>query len=170
MAGQSNNRVQKFGISGNYMFQYGGKGSRLGQLNGSRSVTVHDGRLYIADHENHRISVFQVVGGLFCCIIGEGKVDYPYDVAVTVNDQLLVAEYRYESSCVHTFTLGGDYITRIGTPGSGVGQLCNPCGIAVDFNGFIFIAEHANNQVSILACITLGPMEKEMVSFYTVME
>ncbi|XP_065882502.1 E3 ubiquitin-protein ligase TRIM71-like [Dysidea avara] len=147
VADRLNHRVQKFDVSGNYMFQYGGgKGSQDGQLNGPRGVTVHDGRLYVADRENCRISVFQI-DGPFCCIIGKGNVSWPYDVAVNVNNQLLVADM--DSDCVHTFTLDGRYITKLGTRGSGVGQLLNPVGLLVDLNGFIFIAEYNNHRVSV---------------------
>ena len=147
VADYGNHRVQKFDVSGNYMFQYGGgKGSQDGQLNGPRGVTVHDGRLYVADRHNFRISVFQI-DGPFCCIIGKGKVRWPYDVAVNVNNQLLVADM--DGDCVHTFTLDGRYITKFGKQGSGVGQLYSPCGLAVDLNGFIFTAENDNHRVSV---------------------
>ena len=137
----AHNRVQKFDVSGNYMFQYGG-----GQLNGPRGVTIHDGRLYVADRENCRISVFQI-DGPFCCIIGKGRLNSPYDVAVNVNNQLLVADFCVH--CVHIFTLDGRYITKFGTQGSGVGQLGRPSSIVVHLNGFILIAEYDNSRVSV---------------------
>ena len=147
VADYGNHRVQKFDVSSNYMFQYGGgKGSQDGQLNSPRGVTVHDGRLYLADCENCRISVFQI-DDPFCCIIGKGKFNSPHDVAVKVNNQLLVVHFG--GSCVHTFTLDGYYITKFGTYGSGVGQFSGPGGIVVDLNDFIFIAEYGNNRVSV---------------------
>lgn len=38
---------------------------------------------------------------------------------------------------------------RYDVPGTGMGQLKGPCGVAVDMFGFILVAEHGNCRVSI---------------------
>ena len=67
-------------------------------------ITTHNGRVYVADNGNHRISVFQC-NGQFCISFGSDQLGGPYDVAVNVNNQLLVADYS--GHCIVTFTLDG---------------------------------------------------------------
>jgi len=51
--------VQKFDVNGNYLLQFGGKGTGEGSLNDPRGITAHNGMLYIAEQSNKRISVFK---------------------------------------------------------------------------------------------------------------
>ena len=119
----SNHRVQKFDVNSNYLLQFGGYGSGNGQLSSPFGITTHNGRVYVADSGNHCISVFQY--GQFCISFGSDHVTgSPYDVAVNVNNQLLVADYS--GHCMVTFTLDGHYVGKFGTQGSNSGQLYCP--------------------------------------------
>ena len=140
-----NHRVQKFDVSGNYLLQFGGRGSGNGQLKSPYGITTHNGRVYVADNGNHRISVFQY-NGQFCIAFGSDQLGSPYDVAVNVNNQLLVADLFHH--CIVTFTLDGHYVNKFGTQGSNRGQLYSPLGLATDVNGFILVSDN-NHRVSV---------------------
>ena len=141
-----NHRVQKFDTNGNYLLKFGSKGASDGQLNCPYGVTIHNDKVYIADSSNKRISVFQT-NGKFCIFFGSDQLGGLYDVTVSANNHLLVADYS--NSCIHTFTLDGHYVGKFGTPGSGRGQLRNPQSITTDLNGFIIVADSDNYRVSI---------------------
>ena len=141
-----NHRVQKFTINGVYLLQFGNEGSENGKLKYPNGLIVHNSKVYISDEHNNRISVFQT-DGIFLHTIGSGQLSSPYDVAVNVNNQLLVVDYDHH--CIHIFTLDGDYVGTFGTYGTGPGQLNYPHGVAVDLYGFILIADKNNNRVSI---------------------
>ena len=143
---QCNHRVQKFDITGTYLFQFGSRGSGNGQLQNPLGITVHDGKLYVGEYNNHRISVFQL-DGQFSHIIGSGHLKYPWYIAVSSNDQLLVANYGHH--CISIFTLDGNYVGKFGTQGTGRGQLSGPIGIATDMYSFIIVTEFNNGRVSI---------------------
>lgn len=106
-----NHRVQKFDIFGNYLLQFGGKGSGRGQLNYPVGITTSGKRVYIADRQNRRISVFQT-DGEFCYSIGEGKLSRYFDVTI-VNSQLQVADWS--DHCLYSFTLDGHYCGKFAT-------------------------------------------------------
>ena len=140
-----NNRVQKFDTNGNYLLQFGSKGASDGQLNCPCGVTVHNNTLYVADKGNKRIAVFNY-NGQFCFTFGSDCLACPYDVTVSSNSQLLVADYS--SHYIFTFTLGGQCERIFGTRGSSRGQLYNPCSITTDLNGFILVGD-GNHRVSV---------------------
>ena len=142
----NNHRVQKFNINGADLFQFGTQGSGNGQLKNPLGIVVHNGKLYVAEEGNNRISVFQL-DGQFSHIIGSGHLSDPYYIAVSTNDQLIVANNGRH--CISIFTLDGNYVSKFGTRGTGRGQLSCPCGIATDMYGFILVTDYDNHCVSI---------------------
>ena len=100
-----NHRVQKFNIFGKYLLQFGSKGANKGQLNYPVGITTSYDKVYIADRQNRRISVFYT-DGQFCYSIGEGKLSRYFDVMV-VNSLLQVSDWSHH--CIYTFTLDGHY-------------------------------------------------------------
>ena len=138
--------MQKFDTNGNYLLQLGSKGASDGQLNSPYGITVHSDKVYIADFSNKRISVFQT-NGKFCISFGSDQLGGPFDVTVSANNHLIIADCS--NSCVWTFTLDGHYVGKFGTPGSCRGQLIVPFSLTTDLNGFIIVADTGNHRVSI---------------------
>ena len=146
VADYCNNRVQIFDVNGNYHHQFGSRGSGNGQLNYPIGITTHNNKVFVTENNNHRISVFHT-NGQFSHIIGKGQLGYPCDVTVNTNNQLLVADLNHH--CIYTFTLDGNYVSKIFTQGSAGGQLSFPCNLTTDLCGFILVAEVGNHRVSI---------------------
>ena len=121
---QSNHRVQKFNVTGEYLVQFSYVTALNGQFSTPSGVTVHKDRLYVAEYSNNRISVFQL-DGQFCCIIGSGQLRNPYDVTVSGNGHLLVTNYK--SNCITCFTLDGTCVGRFDK-----GQLSYPIGLTTE--------------------------------------
>ena len=64
----SNYVIKIYTPTGQLIGQFGGQGSKQGQLNGPIGVTVNDeGHLFIVDRGNHRISVFTENGQFLRC-------------------------------------------------------------------------------------------------------
>ena len=141
-----NHRVQKFDINGSYLLQFGNYGSGDGELSGPVGITVYNDTVFIADQSNNRISVFQC-NGQFSHTFGSDYLDYPSDVAVTDNNQVVVPTYGHH--CISIFTLDGNYVNKIGTQGSDRGQLSRPTSLAIDLYGFMLVNEYDNHRVSI---------------------
>ena len=134
--------IQKFDTSGNHLLQFGGKGTSKGKLNDPLGITTHNNKVFVADDQNKRISVFHT-DGQFSHIIGGGQLGSPSDVTVNANNQLLVADYSHH--CIYTFTLDGNYVSKF----ANMDQLSAPYGLTTDLYGFILVAEYGNNHVSI---------------------
>jgi len=143
-----NNRVQKFDITGHYLLQFGGYyGSYYGQLKHPVGITVYGERVFVVDMKNHRISVFQC-DGQFSHAIESDNLNHPYDVAISSQNQVLVANWYHH--CISIFSLDGDHIGEVGgTYGRRKSQLAKPCGVTTDLYGFIIVNEWDNNRVSI---------------------
>jgi len=145
VADRNNHRVQKFDVYGNYLLQFGGYGSSDGQLNTPYGIKTCNGRVYVCDRDNHRISVFQY-NKEFCYSFGSDQLSGPEDVAVNVNNQLLVADNH--KHCIVIFTLDGHSVGKFGIEGSNQGQLFSPYSLATDENGCILVGDH-NHRVSV---------------------
>jgi len=141
-----NNRVQKFDDQGNYCLRFGGIGSDHGRLHGPLGITTDNSMVYVTEEENSRVSVFYI-NGQFSHIIGQGQFGAPYDVVVSNNNQLLIADNMHH--CIYTFTLEGHFVGKFVTQETGWGQLRYPSSLTVDFNGFLLVVEMIRNQVSI---------------------
>ena len=58
VADQNNHRIQKFTANGEYVTQWGERGSGNGQFNMPWGLCVADGHVYVADWRNDRIQKF----------------------------------------------------------------------------------------------------------------
>ena len=155
----NNHRIQKFDTRGNYMLQFGNKGTGVGQLSNPRGITVHNGRVYVADSGNKRVAVFQTTSQ-FCHNIGEQLLGVPCDVTVSINT-LLVAVYGQD--CLNAFTLDGQSKGNFGTlhqsnkgtlllygqTSSKTDSIMYPYGLTTDLNGFVIVSETCSDHVEI---------------------
>ena len=148
-----NHRVQKFDPHGNYLLQFGGKGVGEGQLNHPTRITTHEDKVYVADRQNNRISVFKN-DGRFYAIIGQQQLSRYFDITVNINSEILAADWGQHY--IYIFTPDGFYANKMSIR-KGIGGLALqfPCCITTDSNGFILIADTStyNHCVSIFDMI-----------------
>ena len=104
--------------------------------------------IYIADCYNRRIQVVSFAGK-FLKRFGQGILNSPYGIAVT-EDNVFVTDSR-----LHALLQFGkkDYklVRRTGTEGGGEGQLYNPRGLCIDYNGDVYVADCDNHRVSVFS-------------------
>ena len=141
-----NDRVQKFDHHGNYLLQFGDEGAGEGQLNCPAGITTHRDKVYVADRENHRISVFQK-DGKFYGIIGQQELSKCFDIAVNMNGEILAVDWKHH--CIHIFTLNGYAVKMTLHKETGSVELKHPCSITTDSNGFILITDTNSHCISI---------------------
>ena len=136
-----NSRIQKFDLKGNYLFQFGAE-----KLRNARDITIHNNRVFVADKADRCVAVFDT-DGQFCYTIKSQHLRTPCGITVGVNNQLYVADC--DNHCIHSFTLDGNYISKFGTKGTGLGQLYKPWGVAADQRGNLLVTDTNNHHVSI---------------------
>ena len=134
VAEESNNRVQKMTTSGKFLSKFGTQGSGAGQLNSPHGICLDpDGRVFVSEYSNNRVSVFNPDGTFVKHITG--NLNCPWGLAFDPSGNLHVASYN--SNSISVFTPEGTYVTQYG---SGVIQY--PAGIAINEEGYCFIGEY----------------------------
>ena len=147
-----NRRIQKFTSNGAFITKWGSQGSENGQFENPQGIAIdQSGSVYMGDANNYRIQKFTY--GVFITKWGsegsgdgqfgaEGPVEWeggPRGIAVDQSGNVYVAD-----QCNHRiqkFTSNGDFITKWGSLGSGVGQFKYPHGIAIDESGHVYVAD-----------------------------
>ena len=129
------------------------KGRGKEQLNCPRGVTVDNetGNIYIADHYNNCVKVFDSTGKYlfkFGDNEGEGKIYLPLCVAIC-GDRILISQ---RSHCILNYQLNGKFISKIGKYGNGELEFNCPFGLTIDeSNGNIYVSDYINNRIQILS-------------------
>ncbi|WP_164913772.1 PKD domain-containing protein, partial [Methanoculleus taiwanensis] len=151
VADTHNHRVQKFDSTGAFITAWGAQGSANGQFNFPLAIAVSsDGYVYVGD-ENYRIQKFDANGTFITRWgsegMGDGRFTYPPSgMAVDDSGNIFVAEGQYYTGTgllyrIQKFDANGTFITKWGYRGTGEGGFQYPRGIAVDQNGFVFVAD-----------------------------
>ena len=77
---------------------------------------------------------------------GDGKLSSPTDVAVNCN-VIVVSECN--NHVVKIFSFQGDYLTALGSSGSGDGQFNYPKGLCFNSKGLLYVMEYGNCRVQV---------------------
>jgi hypothetical protein len=135
----SNHRVQKVSILGKFISKFGSNGSGDGQLITPRGICLdRDGRVYVSEGSNNRVSVFET-DGTFAYHITD-NLSNPWGLTFDPSGNLHVANF---SSCyVSIFDPDGKYISQYNS------QVTQPAGIAIYEEGYTFIAEYYTSNIS----------------------
>lgn len=148
--GYGNARVHKYTAEGEYLFSWGEYGTDPGQFNLPHTVcTDSQGKVYIADRENHRVQIFDDQGTYL-----DQWNNLHRPCGLHIQDDLVYigqlpshldvnADYPNIGACVTIHDLSGRRLARLGDvhPGEGPGQFTAPHSIAVDSRGDIYVGE-----------------------------
>jgi len=147
--------VVKFNHDGHFLASFGLKGKREGELDWPRGIHFDpEGSLWVVDSHNHRVQRFDPEGRFLLSFggsgddnEGRGKFNRPSDLAIDSEGCLYVTDTLH--SCVQKFDPRGRFLAKVGSPGSGVGELWWPRGIAIDGEGRIFVVERMNHRIQV---------------------
>jgi DNA-binding beta-propeller fold protein YncE len=158
-----------------FIKEWGSRGIGKGQFEFTGNVAVDSsGNVFVSDVNNHRIQLFkfmtfcpsstkQIVRGV-CYVTewGTGISQFQFVPRVAVDSLGHVYAVDKQNNRVQKFQLatpcpsgtllvvpGVCHIEDIGMPGSGIGQLSNPWGLAVYSPGYLFVADTNNNRIQI---------------------
>ncbi len=138
--GYGNSRVMKFSKDGNFLLEWGKKGTAPGEFNLPHTVALDSrGRVYVGDRENHRIQIFDP-NGMF---LAEWKhAGSPWGLDITPDQRIFMAD-GYKNQVV-LLNLEGQILGRLGGPGKLPGQFDFAHAISVSSAGDIYVAEILN--------------------------
>jgi sugar lactone lactonase YvrE len=99
------------------------------------------GRIHILDKNLYNILTFGDLG------YGEGKLQYPADVAVDKDGNFYIADFF--NNYFAKFDKNGKWIFNAGKEGSDNGQFNGPSGIAVDSLGNVYVSDQLNGRIQV---------------------
>lgn len=148
--GYGNARIHKFSRGGQHLFSWGEYGTDPGQFNLPHSVcTDSEGRVYVADRENHRVQIFDHQGNYLtqwnnmhrpCGLYIADDLAYIGQLLTSLS---VNADYPNIGACITIHDLTGKRLARLGDIryGEAPGQFIAPHSIAVDSQGSIYVGE-----------------------------
>jgi surface protein len=158
-----NHRISVWTQSGNAFgnlttFGNGTSGSDLDQFYQPTGVTVGtDDKIFVADFNNHRISVWTHSGNIFGNLttfggqgFGSNEFSFPYGVSISPDGKIWVADQS--NNRISVWTQSGNTfgnLTTFGSNGSGLDQFSAPTGVTVGSDGKIFVADYSNHRISV---------------------
>ena len=124
-------KLQKFTSSGELIKCIGRKGSKEGELDDPRGVTLYDNQVYVCDSDNDRIQVFDLdlnfVRSIGSRGKGRGEFGAPYDVKFDTAGNMYVAEFINRR--VQVMDTSGQFTRVFGQEGEG--KLHRPSGLHI---------------------------------------
>ena len=130
--------------------EFGSDGKADGQFTGPAAIT-HDSneRIYVADEELNRITVFNP-DGEFESKWGElgtepGQINGPSALKVTSDGNLLLVDHL--NNRIQKMTLDGQYLSHWGSKGILEGQFNLPWGIDTDNDENVYVADWRNDRI-----------------------
>ena len=142
---RDNHRVTVHDEEGKFLFSFGSYGRGPGCFNAPRDVTFgSDGLVYVTDYGNIRVYVCSKEG----TFIRNFKSEYaPICIAATSDNHLVITSHDFAT--VMVYTLKGELVHQFGGRGSHPGRFIIPCGICVDDDGLVYVADRYNNRVQV---------------------
>ena len=145
-------RIHIYDKDGNYLDDWGTKGSGDGELNGPSGLAFdQEDNLYISDSLNHRVQKFTKDGKSLAKWgrqgSAEGELNMPWGISVDKQGNVYVADWKNDR--VQEFSPDGKYLATFGRSGSGDGELHCPTGVAIDTEGDVYVADQGNNRLNI---------------------
>lgn len=153
VADTGNKRIRVYTSDGIYVRDIGSGGSAQGQLDEPSGLALHpDGRLFVADYWNRRISVFNTSGAFMYEFPVRAWYDEqgnrPYLAVDSQRDYLYVTDP--DAGRVLVYTTTGECLGSFGQPsreGFDATQFRTTAGIAVDSEGYVYIADSGSGRV-----------------------
>ncbi len=150
-------RIQKFSPTGEFLFQWGGRGSENGQFLRPQGLAIdQDDHLWVVDSSNHRVQVFDATGKAAIHLqtwgeqgYGSGQLRYPFGI-VLHDDLVFICEFGNHR--VQRFTRDGKSCGSWGAPGREPGQMHQPWAMTIDGAKRMHVLDSYNHRVQTLNC------------------
>ena len=141
----SEHKLQKFTSSGELIKCIGRKGSKEGEFNDPRGVTLYDNQVHVCDSDNHRIEVFDLdlnfVRSIGSRGKGRGEFGVPQDVQFDTAGNMYVAELG--NGRVQVMDTSGQFIRSFGQEGEGV-----PSGLYI-VDKYVYVSDCSGGCIAV---------------------
>lgn len=140
--GYGNSRIVKFSADGEFMMEWGRRGTAPGELNTPHCLALDvDENVYVAERLNHRVQVFDSAGRQLALWPNLTRAD---SVLVDRHGTVFVGTGHPENA-IHRFDREGN---ALGLLGAGSNAFGYPHGIHIDREGNLYVADPVAEQAS----------------------
>lgn len=147
-------RIQKFDNEGKFILGWRTPAIDSGKPTGLGIDT--DGSIMVADTHYYRYLFYTPSGDLIDeRTIGgtngpdPGQFAFVTDIARTAGGEYYCGEYG-EFDRIHKYTSDGRYMDRLGEHGDGPLQFSRPQSLAIDHEGFLWVADSCNHRIQVI--------------------
>ena len=143
-----NSRVQKFDSTGNFLTEWGNRGSSDGEFGHPTGIAVSDEFVFVVDNKNHNIQKFTLDGEFVSKWGGFGKDNgfFKSPRGITVSDDESVSVVDSGNARIQKFTLDGEFISGFGQSGKRGGNFVTPVDIAINSDK-IYVTDPNQNKI-----------------------
>jgi len=143
-------RIQVYDATGNWLMNFGEKGSGSGQFNDPQGIAVDaDGTIFVADTWNHRIQKFDAQGNFMLQFGQELKMWGPRDITISNRGDIFVSD---TGNCrIIVFSKAGVKKNFWGFKGEKDGYFNEPVGLAMTGKDELVVADCGNRRVQIFS-------------------
>ncbi|MDA1128256.1 MAG: NHL repeat-containing protein [Chloroflexi bacterium] len=138
-------------IDEEYLGEFGrGNGAGDGQFVWVVAMALAgDGRLFITDEYNHRVTIYNTSGAYLSHWgvpgSGDGELNGPAGIAIDSSGNVIVVDQH--NARIQKFSADGKLIAIWGSFGSGEGQFNLPWGVAVDQHDNVYVCDWRNDRI-----------------------
>jgi len=143
--GYGNSRVVKFDRDGNWVTEWGKRGTAPGEFHTLHSIaTDAKGNVYVGDRENNRIQVFDGEGNF---IMQWTNVGAPWAICITPGSKQVLYTSDSTAGRIYKLELDGNILGEFGKSGKLLGQFGWVHEISCPSENTLFVAELLNWRV-----------------------
>ncbi len=151
VADYSTGYVKIYGKDYKWLKTFSDYGEKPGENMKSEFTCICDGKYYMPEAGNHRISVWDLQGKflfMFCKKgSGDGELNNPESIKANSRGEFFVADLK--NNRIQVFDKDGKFLRKWGEPGEGDGQFNSPAGIGIDRHDNVYVTEIGNNRVQV---------------------
>ncbi|MEC9416886.1 MAG: 6-bladed beta-propeller, partial [Thermoproteota archaeon] len=143
-----NSRVQKFDSTGNFLAEWGNRGSNDGEFGYPTGIAVSNEFVFVVDNKNHDVQKFTLDGEFISKWGGFGKDAgfFKSPRGMTISDDEFVYVVDSGNARIQKFTLDGEYVSNFGQSGKLGGNFVTPVDLAINSDK-IYVTDPNQNKI-----------------------
>jgi len=149
---RSNSAIQRFDARGRFMLGIGRRGSAMSCLANPADVALDNfNNVWVVDTSNNRVQQFSATGRFLQCVDGGDRFCFNRPQGITIGSDFCVYVTDTLNRRIVQVLPGRHSVGKAITAEGSRTTLMEPCGIAADGNGNLYVTDAAANRV---LCIT----------------
>jgi sugar lactone lactonase YvrE len=143
-----NSRVQKFDSSGEFLTEWGTRGTDNGEFGHPMGIAVSGEFVFVVDNKNHNVQKFDLDGNFISKwgAFGNDNGSFKSPRGITVSEDSFVYVVDSGNARVQKFTSDGEYVSHFGQSGKRGGNFVTPVDIAINSDK-IYITDPNQNKI-----------------------